>query len=231
MFEEYKYKLETHCHSNPASGCSEFKAEEVVRRYKAQNFSGIVLTNHFYACDKFRQNRKEYLEMWLDDYHKAAEEGKKTGFKVYLGMEIRFVLQNNNDFLVYGIDENDVVKAMDYFESDMETFYKNFKNEKNVILQAHPKRDGCTPENAEFLDGYEVFNMHPKHNQRLPEAKLLLDRKKGLLVCGGTDFHHPGHEGIMATCVKEMPKNSFELAEIIKKQDFVFNMRGSIIIP
>ena len=50
-------------------------------------------------------------------------------------------------------------------------------------------------------------------------------------MCGGTDFHHPGHEGAIATCVKELPEDSFGLAEILKKGDFVFNMRGSIIIP
>lgn len=231
MFEEYKFKIDTHCHSNPASGCSEFKPEEVVQRYKAQNFDGIVLTNHFVACDRTQNNKEEYVKWWLEDYYKAVAEGEKLGIKVYLGMEIRFRNVNNNDYLVYGIDTEDVRCAADYLERDIETFYRDFKNDKNVIFQAHPCRNGIVPVSGDVVDGYEVFNMHPNHNQRVPEAKLLMNKKEGLLMCGGTDFHHPGHEGIIATCVKELPENSFELAEILKSGDFIFNMRGSIIIP
>ncbi len=231
MFEEYKFKVDTHCHSNPASGCSEFKPEEVVRRYKAIGFDGIVLTNHFYACDRVRENSDEFVKWWLEDYYKAVAEGEKLGIKVFLGMEIRFSNVNNNDYLVYGIDETDVKETLEYLETDIETFYKNFKNEKNVIFQAHPCRKGMAEVDPEFLDGYEVFNMHPNHNQSVPMARLLMNKKEGLLMCGGTDFHHAGHEGSIATCVKEMPENSFDVAAILKKQDFVFNLRGSIIIP
>ena len=234
MFEEikeYKYKMETHCHSNPVSGCSEFSPEEVVRKYKKQQFDSIVLTNHFINVEKYRQNKTEFVKWWLEDYYRAKAEGEKVGLLVHLGMEIRFANINNNDYLVYGIDEEDVKKAADYLDSDLETFYKEFKNDKNVILQAHPCRNGIEVADPAFVDGYEVFNMHPEHNQRVPVAREPLNLRDGLLVCGGTDFHHEGHEGAMATCTKTLPRSSFEVADILKKQDLVFDLRGSIIIP
>ena len=36
---------------------------------------------------------------------------------------------------------------------------------------------------------------------------------------------------MIATCTKTLPENEKELFEILKAQDFILNMQGSIIIP
>lgn len=230
MFEEYKYKTELHCHSYPASPCGNFPAEEVVLKYKEQGFDAIVLTNHFFKNDFWLENKEKYFEQWINDYNIALAEGEKCGLKVYLGMEMRFSDINNNDFLVYGIDENDVKKAMDFFESNIVEFYKNFKNDKNVIVQAHPFRDGVQVVPPEVVDGYEVFNMHPNHNQRTAFAAKYA-KKYGGIITGGTDFHHEGHQGCIAMITKKLPENSFELADILKKKEYLFDLQGCIIVP
>lgn len=228
---DYKYKIEAHCHSKPVSPCGDFTAEEVVRKYAEKGFDALVLTNHFFLNDIYYESREKFAEWFLADYYRAVKEGEKFGVKVYLGMEIRFSLQNNNDYLVYGIDENDVRKAADFLESDIETFYKSFKNDKNVILQAHPYRNNIVPAGYDVVDGYETFNMHQGHNSRVGFAVAAAKKKKGFLMCGGSDFHHETHQGMIATLTKTLPENSFEFAEILKNQDFIFDLQGSIIIP
>ena len=229
--EEYKYKIETHCHSKPVSGCADFEAESVVEKYKAIGFDGIVLTNHLISSDLSRENKEEAVKWYLSDYYKAKAKGDEIGLKVYLGMEIRFANVNINDYLVYGITEEDIYKAVDYLEGDLETFYKGFKNDKNVIFQAHPHRAGCQPEGPEFLDGYEAFNMHQSHNQSNGFSIEFAKKTPGFLMCGGSDFHHEGHQGTIGMVTKYLPETSIEVADILKKQDFLLNYKGSIIIP
>ena len=50
----------------------------------------------------------------------------------------------------------------------------------------------------------------------------------------GSDFHHKGkgHEGVSALRTKTLPKDSFELAKILKSGDYLFEIGGdSIVLP
>ena len=46
----------------------------------------------------------------------------------------------------------------------------------------------------------------------------------------GTDFHHPGHQGLCALRVKEMPQTSFDIAAILRSGDYVFEIGGDTIV-
>jgi hypothetical protein len=81
-------------------------------------------------------------------------------------MEIRFP-ENCNDYLVFGFSEDEMGHLFDLTAVDYISFYKEFKNDKNIIIQAHPFRNGITAQNPEYLDGVETFNMHPNHNSRI----------------------------------------------------------------
>ena len=166
----------------------------------------------------------------MDDYYKTKEIGKKNGLKVYLGMEIRFP-ENCNDYLIYGIEESDVKELFSYIHSDYISFYKAFKNDKNVILQAHPFRNGIGLQNPDYIDGIETFNVHPGHNSRIAFATQYASKYPHFIKTCGTDFHHEGHQGLGATLTKTLPDNSIGLAEILKSGDYLFNIAGSIVIP
>ena len=43
LSEQYKYKIEMHCHSMPASACGEFTPEEVVRTTMSANSSAVEI--------------------------------------------------------------------------------------------------------------------------------------------------------------------------------------------
>ena len=118
-----------------------------------------------------------------------------------------------------------------FFLTDYKTFYKEFKSDKNVIIQAHPFRDHITLCDLDYIDGIEVFNMHPNHNSRVPLAAKLAKENPQLLITGGSDFHHEGHEGVCGFCTDKKLSSSYDIADIISSRDFILDIMGNKIIP
>lgn len=229
--KKYKYKYDLHVHTSPVSTCADLSPEQTVKLYAEAGFSGFVLTNHFnLGVMGTHTVKKDFAEYYLNDYYKAKEAGKKEGLDISLGMEIRFP-ENTNDYLVYGISEDDVYRAAEYLESDYKTFYREFKSEHNIIIQAHPLRNSCVLCDLDYVDGIEVFNMHPNHNSRISLAAKLVKENSRLLITGGTDFHHDGHQGLCAVCTGKRLKTSYDVADIISSGDFIFDLSGNKIIP
>lgn len=226
MFEEYKYKTELHAHTSPASMCSDILPEEMVRVYCEAGYKSITITNHFMYDE---QNSEEKITAYLKDFYKTAKLGKKAGLNVILGAEIRFS-ENVNDYLVYGICEEDLYEINSYLSLGIDTFYKKFKNDKNVILQAHPFRNNMSLASPQSLDGIEVFNMHPGHNSRIAFAARYA-REHNMLISAGSDFHHPNQHALCSIMTKEPLANSYELAEVLKNRAFVIDVSGYKIIP
>lgn len=230
LAKEYKYKIETHAHTFPMSPCADFSPQEVIEKYAKLGFDAVVITNHFYSYS-FSGDKKEIAnKRFLDDFYKAEEAAKKYKLKVIFGMEIHFS-DSNNDYLLYGIDQNDLDILYDLTFTDYKTFYETFKNDRNVILQAHPFRPNMVLQEPELLDGIEVFNMHPGHNSKIGIAAQYAANHPHFIKTCGTDFHHEGHQGLGGILTKTLPKDSFEFAEILKSRDYLLDISGNIIIP
>lgn len=230
--EDYKYKIELHAHTRPGSGCSTVSPEMMVEVHKQLGCDAVVITNHFepsYFYKRF-SSKQELVDKYLEGYYQTYELGKKAGLTVILGMEIRFE-ENNNNYLVFGVDEDFVAKASEYLDGTLERFYKEMKNDRNVIIHAHPFRPGMTIMPKEYLDGVETFNLHPQHNSRVGEAARYAYENNFEITTCGSDFHDVPQHGLALTRTKTLPKDSFELAELIKSHDYLFDFSGSIVIP
>ena len=225
MFEEYKFKTELHAHTTPASGCSEITPEHLIEVYKEKGYTSIALTNHFIVDDADPQ---EKITKYLDDYYKTIEIGKKEGINIILGSEIRFS-ENYNDYLIYGIIPDDLYDINSLLDKGIDNFYKEYKNDKNIILQAHPFRNGIELANPESVDGIEAFNLHPGHNSRVGFAAQYA-RKHGFLITCGTDYHHFGHEGLCGILTKEPITDSHQLAQVLKNKDYIIDISGYKVI-
>lgn len=228
MFSEYKYKTELHAHTSPVSRCSQIPAEDMAEIYSKLGYTGLCITNHFdpTALDR---NKNDFIEYYINDYNTVRTSGEKLGLSVIMGVELRFT-ENMNDYLIFGVDENDLDEIYSYLERGIVEFYKNFSNEKRVILQAHPFRDNMERAPVDSIDGIETFNVHPGHNSRVAVAAKYA-REHDMLVTCGTDFHHPGHEGLAGILTKNQPKDSFELAAALKSRDYLMSVGSNIIIP
>ncbi len=228
--KDYKYKIELHAHTKPVSPCSEIPPAELISRYKAKGFDAVVITNHMINFLFDGKTDTEAIEYYLDGYRQTKDEGEKQGIKVLLGLEMRFP-ENANDYLVFGVDEADVKEMYSYLNLNYETFYNRFKADNRVILQAHPFRDGMVLQNPDLLDGIEVFNCHPHHNSRIAKAAQYAKEHPRLITTCGTDFHHHDHEGMVAMLSREIPENSYRLAEILKSGDYLFQISNTILLP
>lgn len=237
--KKYPYRIELHAHTKPQSSCGEAEPSKLAEIYAKKGYDGIVVTNHFMGYNLHKdgeyllgETKEEQLKNYLAGYEDTKVAGEKLGLKVYLGLEIRFSKENENDYLIYGVDEEIASVCYDNFREDLEFFRENVKLPKSVFIQAHPFRDGMEPMNAELLDGVETFNMHPGHNSRVGFACRYAKENDFKIRTAGSDFHHLGqsHEGVAALRTKVLPKDSFHLAEILKSGDYLFEIGETALV-
>ena len=220
------YITELHTHTNPVSKCSDIEPKELVRIYKENGYDSVVVANHF-TVDLPGETVEEKVEWYLKDYYDCLDAGNKAGLNVILGAEIRFT-ENNNDYLVFGISPEDLIDIYNMLTYGIDRFYKEYKNDKNVIIQAHPCRDGIVSVNKESIDGVEAFNVHPHHNGRVGTAAKYAFENDMIVICGN-DFHHYGHECLCGILTKKQLKDSYDIAKILKKRKYKMSIGGYIM--
>jgi len=222
------YKTELHTHSKPVSFCSEVDVKQLVKLYKEKGYNSVVLTNHFTTQLK-GDTVGEKINWYLEDYYNCYEEGKCLGLNVILGAEKRFT-ENINDYLIYGITPEDLTDIYELLYHGIDNFYKVYKNDRNVIIQAHPFRDHMEKVDVKSLDGIEVFNMHPHHNSRIGFAAQYAKVNNMIATCG-SDFHHVGHEGMCGILTENALMNSFDIADILKSKNYCMYISDFLIGP
>ena len=232
LIKEYPFRTELHAHSFPASGCSEVSPEQLVKTYVELGYNSLVLTNHFiYNYRRLENFEENGIELWYDDYEKTKAYGDEYGLNVILGVEIRFT-ESINDYLIYGINKQMLREIYGYLPFGVENFRKKYKMLDSVFIQAHPFRDNCNPISPELLDGIETLNLHQGHNSRIAIATEYAKENNLSIVSAGTDFHHLGikHEGAAALRSKEEVTDSFQLAKILKSEDYLLEIGGNAIV-
>ncbi len=230
ILEEYPYKAELHAHTSPVSSCGKLEAAFAAKIYAEIDCHTLTITNHLadYTLEK-HPDTAELAEFYVSDYYKAKQVGDNLGISIAFGVEMRFK-DVNNHYLVYGVCPDDVEKIIYYIPRSIHEFYKDMKNDKNVIIHAHPFRNNMCPTPLGSVDGIESFNNHPAANSRLGLATRFA-KENDLIVTGGSDFHDPDRMGMCFMRTKERLHDSYEIAEAIKSKDVVFDMSGHIIIP
>ncbi len=227
--DQYRYKIELHAHTSPASGCSELVPAEFIRRLKAADYDTVCVTNHFYAGGAFMKS-DDPVGKYMEDFYRAKELGEAEGMTVLLGAEFRFH-ENSNDYLVFGIDEAFLRETVSQFSLTFREFYDKYKSPDRIILQAHPFRNGIVPMDGAHMDAIEAFNMHPGHNSRIATSSRYAYDEDVDLVTVGTDLHHPGHEGTSALRAKVKPATEAELVTLLRSRDYVFEIGGRPLLP
>lgn len=220
----YPYRIELHAHTHPASGCSEVSPRELADIYSGLEYDAIVLTNHFMHRGE-QMSKAEYMNRYFYDYEQTEYFCQQYGIKVYLGAEIRFT-ENTNDYLIYGVDRALLEDVYEFLPYGVVNFREKYAMPNSVFIQAHPGRDHIIPIDPAILDGYEVFNMHPGHNGRIGIAALMAKENPDLIVTGGSDFHHPNrkHEGVAAMRAPYLPKDSWDVAKLMKSRNYAMEI-------
>lgn len=229
-FSDYKYRIELHAHTAPATDSAKVSPEWLIRRYKELGYDAIVLTNKIsYERVQYR-GRNRTFEKFVADFEAAKAIGDDIGIKVLMGMEVT-VAESERDFLVYGVDLSTVNTALDNINGTMENLHSKIAGDSTVILQAHPFRDGETRADLKDIDGVEVFNMRLKKNSRVgTAAKYAYENNANIIVCG-SDAHSDEDHGTVTMLSKILPEDSYELARLVRSNDYLFEVEGNVIIP
>lgn len=220
MSRQYKYDM--HIHSAETSKCGRIDAVDLVNRYKAQGYDGIAITDHLHEsyinllyC---RQDWNTCVDRFLDGYRRAKEYGATIGFEVLLGMELRFA-ENDNDYLVYGVDENWLRQNPYPFRMGPQAFFERFKEEL-LIIHAHPYRDGNEFVRLDCVHGLEVVNSHPDHENRNELALAAYLERPELLPMAGSDAHRKGGECLAWVEFDRLIADSHQLAQAVRERDY-----------
>ena len=188
------YLFDPHTHTAETSKCGHLPAAEVVDRYVRHGFSGLVVTDHLHPEYLSRidtdHDWNKVIDHYLSGYRASKQRGDEVGFQVLLGAELRFP-ENDNDYLVYGIDEAWLRSIPYVCCMSAREFFQKF-HDQVLIIHAHPYRDGNTTVFEDAIHGTEIINGNPRHDNYNDRA-LELARRHPELPPGG--IRHPSEWG------------------------------------
>jgi len=212
------FLIETHFHTAEVSRCGRVKASDAIRLYKGKGYHAIVVTDHFYTG--FFEDLEflpwpEKVDRYLEGYNLAAEEGRIRDIHVLLGMEFTFP-GTFDDILVYGVTREMLLKHPDMHRLGPSGFSRVAREEKLLLIQAHPFRPYISRVYEEMLEGLEVHNGNPRHQSDNNRA-LELAREKGWIQISGSDFHQREDLACGGIWLPELPSDSKAFATLLRR--------------
>ena len=183
-------KIEMHAHTRESSPCAKINAARVINLYQNAGYEGIVITDHYskWVMDTSpAATPEEYIEYFLRGYHNALAAAENTGFHVFSGAEVT-LLESPNDYLLYGASEDFFYQNPLLFQYSLKGLAALCRQNDILLFQAHPNRSYCSPAPAKFLDGAEIYNGNPRHENR-NETATSWAQQNNLLFSSGSDFH------------------------------------------
>ena len=185
------FKTETHMHVSEVSPCSKLSAAEMVKIYHEAGYKTLFVADHFQKERYFDTlgdiSWAEKIDCFLKGYKNAKKAAEKFSMNVILSAEISFGWSCNH-YLVYGIDEEFLKNCPDIFDMGIEKFYPYAKERGVTVIQAHPYRDMGSFPTPEFVDGFEVYNSNPRHDNYTEKA-IETAQKYNKPMTAGSDSH------------------------------------------
>lgn len=218
-----QYRIETHMHTNHTSKCGWLDAAALAEGYARAGYAAVAVTDHynrdtFGHMDLEAASPEEVLSVFLDGFRRLEGECARRGLKLYKGAELRFD-ECCNDYLLYNYPDELLSRPEKVFHMGIAAFAPLAREAGTLLVQAHPYRKKCTPAIACYLDGVEVCNRNPRHennNERAEEYAAL----HGLLRTGGSDCHRTediAQGGILA---QTLPEDDAALVRLLRSGNY-----------
>ena len=216
------YLYDPHTHTSETSKCGHLPAADVVDRYVRNGFSGLVVTDHLHpeylSRIDVQHNWDAVMDHYLTGYHASKKRGDEVGLDVMLGAEFRFP-ENDNDYLVYGIDEQWLRSNPYACCMSAQEFYDKFHNEV-LIIHAHPFRAGSAPVQETAIHGAEIINDNPRHENNNDKALAMCRRHPEYFRLAGSDTHRDGDEARAGVILPQRVKDSRAYKHMIETMQF-----------
>ena len=222
--KKYKYRVETHLHTNQASACAANTGAEMARFNKYDGCCAIVVTDHFFNGNT--NIRGEYswddkISLFMRGYEDAKKEGDKIGLDVYFGFEYNY---HGAEFLIYNYSEDQLRCYPEIMTDNIEKVFTNIKKGGGFIIHAHPFRNApyiVDPNRIfpEYTDAVEVINTHNGLNDSNRRA-LEYAEEYNLIKFGGSDTHWALHQDGGMLFAKK-PESLNDIIGMAKKEECV----------
>ena len=218
-------KYEMHLHTSECDKCAITSAADAVRLYKEAGYDGMFITDHYFAkffewfdIEQNEENHRIFADRWLRGYRTAREEGEKIGFSVFLGAELRFDGENINDYLLYGLTEEDIYELPYLNRLGSITKLREVLPDRVLIVQAHPFRDGMTVADPTALFGIETHNGRNKPIRN--ELAIAYARHYGKREFSGSDFHAEKHIATGGIITPDPVYDSAQMISVLKSGNY-----------
>lgn len=215
------FKTETHLHTSEVSPCGRLTAAELMEYYAKGGYSTVFVSDHFsiyftYFLRDMPWEKK--IDEFFAGYRAARAAGEPLGITVLPSAEVELTYFKNH-YLIYGDVEAFLKKHENICELPLEEFYRVAREDGILVVQAHPHRDGeCYP-TPEFVDGFEVYNSNPRHEDFSPRG-LALAREHEKYVLSGSDAHRPADVCRGGIFTKEPIGSSEDFIKAVKSGEY-----------
>lgn len=217
-----------HTHSNRSDGVLE--PEEVCRRYRAEGYDFIALTDHFIGAygypitDTKPFRRNDFTTILGAELHSGAMRNGELWHILAVGLPDDFAAPNAPGFLPLADQESGPELA------------KRARDAGAFVAVAHPQWSGLTLEDARSIEAahaVEVYNhgcaMGCDRADGFHTADLLLSEGRKLTLCATDDAHfsEPDHFGgwVMVKAQENTPE---ALLEALKQGEY-YSSQGPAI--
>lgn len=213
---EYKYEL--HCHTGNVSLCADVEPKKLVEKYMENGYNGIVLTDHYSPMTFYKKiiSPQKMIEHYLSSY-RELKDYCGNDFTVLLGLELRHY-GTVNDYLVYGIDENWLMRQPNMLRWNEEEMCRKIHQSGGLVYQAHPCRPFIRKCRPEYIDGIEIFNGHTKTDDNKKAAEWAKKLRKPTI--SGSDFHSEKDKICGGITTNTPIKNNSDLLRILKTRNY-----------
>lgn len=102
-------------HTSEASDCAECTAVQMADKYKAEGYTGIIITDHFFNGNSSVPHDlpwEERVELYCKGYEHAKARGDEIGLDVFFGIEFG---DGGSDYLIYGLDKQWLKRTRAYW--------------------------------------------------------------------------------------------------------------------
>ena len=216
------FLYDTHVHTIETSPCGKLYAADTVEWYASHGYTGLVITDHlhkqFLETVGTDHGWDAVVEQYTAGYKAAVRKANEIGFTVIFGAEMRFS-DNDNDYLVYGIDEQWLKEHPFIICQSAKDFFRQYQNEV-LIIQAHPFRDGNEIIFEDSVHGIEMINTNQRHNNYPDRALGLCRRHPEYYRQAGSDTHRAEDRCRAGIITHQKIHDSFEYADLIRSGNF-----------
>ena len=220
------FKTELPLHTSNVSTCANAPAGYTVSRYLKENYTTLVVTNHF-SRFTFSQEQDTWSRK-VDHFMTgvtALTEAAAGRLHVLTGCELR-LNTDDNDYLLYGVTREFLESCPDLMDLSVKKLSILCRSRNVLLVQAHPFRNFMRIVEPSLLDGIEVYNGLTGQPSRNDMAAVWAERFS-LIPTSGSDFHdaeNPIDGGILT---EEPIVSPEQLVKVLRSRNYKLIRTGA----